>query len=150
MKGFTLVEVLVAVVIVGILATIAVPSYQNYLLRNNRATVKRVLTDLVTRQEAQFLRARRYADSLQTLVSSNSATATELWVEPSGTLRNASTTASRYKVTLSCTASGSNPCQSFSLRADAINAQTRDSTCATLTLTSIGGRTATSDECWDR
>jgi len=145
-------EVLVTVVIVGILATIAVPSYQNYILRNNRATVKRVLTDLATKQEAQFLRARQYASSLQTLVSSDAAAATELWVESSGKLRGTTSTDSRYKVTLTCTANapGTNPCVSFSLQADAINAQTRDSSCAQLTLASIGGRTATSNDCWER
>ena len=34
-KGFTLVEVLIAIVIIGIIAAIAIPSYQNYILRAN-------------------------------------------------------------------------------------------------------------------
>lgn len=149
-KGFTLVEVLVAVVIVSILATIAIPSYQNYILRNNRAMVKRTLTDLVTRQEAQFLRARQYASSLQTLVSSESAAATQLWVESSGALRSSLTTASLYRIDLACTAAGTNSCQSFVLTATAVGSQTRDSACPSFTLASNGARTPATGDCWER
>ena len=42
-KGFTLMEVMIVVAIVAILAAIAIPSYQNYVIRSKRADAMGVL-----------------------------------------------------------------------------------------------------------
>ena len=48
--GFTLIEVMIAVVIVGILAAMAYPAYMDYVARSHRAEAKALLL-----QDAQFL-----------------------------------------------------------------------------------------------
>jgi len=49
-KGFTLIELMIVVAIVGLLAAIAYPSYQEYIARARRADAKTVLLE-----NAQFL-----------------------------------------------------------------------------------------------
>jgi type IV pilus assembly protein PilE len=50
-KGITLLELLVVIVIVGILAAVAIPSYNGYLLRARRADAKTVLEQIRAAQE---------------------------------------------------------------------------------------------------
>lgn len=66
-KGFTLIELMVAVAIVGILAAIAYPSYTNYLLKGRRASAQAHLMDIAQRQQQYLLDARAYAPDLPTL-----------------------------------------------------------------------------------
>jgi len=55
-----LIEVMIAVVIVAILASIALPSYREYVKRGKRAAAQSVLMDLAARQQAFLLDKRRY------------------------------------------------------------------------------------------
>jgi type IV pilus assembly protein PilE len=60
MRGFTLIELMVAVAIVAILATIALPSYRNYMVRSSRAAAQAELMDLASLQEKIFLNSNAY------------------------------------------------------------------------------------------
>ena len=61
-QGFTLIELMITVVVLGILAAIAVPSYRQYVIRGNRTAAQTVMMDIANR-ERQFLIANRaYAD----------------------------------------------------------------------------------------
>lgn len=58
--GFTLIEVIVTVAIVGLLASIALPSYQQYVVRSNRSAVQQFMLDIANRQEQFMLDVRSY------------------------------------------------------------------------------------------
>jgi type IV pilus assembly protein PilE len=63
-SGFTLIELMITVVIVAILVSVALPSYQRYVARAVRASGQQFLTDLAQRQEQYFLDVRQYATGL--------------------------------------------------------------------------------------
>lgn len=58
--GFTLIEVMITVVIVGILAAIALPSYSQYVTRSKLMEAQGKLSDLRAQQERFFMDNRTY------------------------------------------------------------------------------------------
>jgi type IV pilus assembly protein PilE len=60
--GFTVVELLIAVTVVGILAAIAVPQYGSYVTRSRILDAFAKLSDYRTRMEQYFLDRRSYLD----------------------------------------------------------------------------------------
>lgn len=63
-RGFTLVELVVAVSIVGILASMSFGSYQKYYLRTNRSAAQQFMLDVVNREELYLLDARTYTANI--------------------------------------------------------------------------------------
>ena len=63
-SGFTLVELLIVVVIVGILAAIAIPSYHAYVIRAARQAVQTELLELAGLQEKIYLNSDSYTISV--------------------------------------------------------------------------------------
>lgn len=60
-RGFTLIEAMIVVSIIAILAAIAIPSYQSYTRKGNRATAQTFMMAVATRQSQYILDARNYA-----------------------------------------------------------------------------------------
>lgn len=60
-NGFTLIELMITVVIIGILASIAMPAYQEYVKRGHRAAAQSEMMDIANRQQQFFLANRVYA-----------------------------------------------------------------------------------------
>ena len=66
-KAFTLIEILVAVLIIGILAAIVVPKYQIAVGRAKFSTVKNLVKSIAEAEEAYYLANGKYAKSLYSL-----------------------------------------------------------------------------------
>jgi type IV pilus assembly protein PilE len=68
--GFTLIELMIVVVIVGLLAAIAYPGYQQYVKRSRRADAKAALTEMAQFMERYYSENNSYsAASLPMTVS---------------------------------------------------------------------------------
>ena len=62
-SGFTLIELMIVLIIAGILTSIAIPSWQNYVVNANRVAAKADLNELSLFMERQFTARGRYDDS---------------------------------------------------------------------------------------
>ena len=60
-RGFTLIEIVITVAIVGILVAIAVPSYQGQLRKGRRADAQAFITQVAQKEQQYLLDARQYA-----------------------------------------------------------------------------------------
>ncbi|GAB3322562.1 type IV pilin protein [Haliea atlantica] len=66
-RGFSLLELLLVLVLLGWLATLALPGFQEQILRARRVVATTALWELMLRQEQYFTRHRRYAMDLSSL-----------------------------------------------------------------------------------
>ncbi len=139
--GFSLIELMVTVSIVGVLAAVGYPSYQEYIIRSNRQVARSALFQVADRQEQFFLDNKRYADGLDELGMGGD----ELGLDREGHI-GAEGDEVIYTVSFDDA-----DATSWSLIAapEAMQAE-RDTDCATLTLLSTGerGSTGGGDNCW--
>lgn len=134
--GFTLIELMIVVAIVGILAAVAYPSYQQYVLRGYRSEGMALLNDAAARQERFFAQNNSYITA--------QANAAKLGLSnTSGTVVKSDT--GKYSLTVSSAAGDGG----YTLTA---TPQMTDAKCANLSLDATGRRgasgTAGVDECW--
>jgi len=118
--GFSLIDVLITVAIVGILAAIAYPSYQSVMRKNNRAAAESYLADVAQRQQQYMLDQRSYASDVSTLGVPTPATVTPY-----------------YTIAIAVAAG---PPPSFSASAAPIGSQASDLSGQSLTITNTGAK----------
>ena len=140
-QGWTIIELLVVVVIVGLLSTIAIPAYQDSVRKARRADGAAKALEVAQLQERFFTNNFSYA-----------ATTTALGYAATPTPSDDEFYNVSVSVPGGCTSAGVNSC--YVITAVAVGAQTDDTDCAELVLNSNGQKTSedsdgdASDECW--
>ncbi len=61
-RGFTLIEILIVMVVIGILAAIAIPSYTNQLIRGTRSGAQAVMMDMANTEQFYLQSFRAYTN----------------------------------------------------------------------------------------
>ena len=143
-RGFTLIELMITVVIVGVLAAIAIPNYSEYVRKGKRAEARANLQQLGQYLQRFFAANDRYAtDRAGAAIGIPSA----LTLVPQGA--SDSSASYSYDVTNSTIVD-----QEFTLKMKPINDMANDK-CGTYTLTNLGikgitGQASgvTSADCW--
>lgn len=73
-KGYSLLELIVIMAIVGILAAIAFPTYHSHVIVANRSDAHIDIQDLAARQERWMAQFNHYTDDVTDLTGSSSST----------------------------------------------------------------------------
>jgi type IV pilus assembly protein PilE len=131
MRGITLIELMIVVVIISILAAVSYPSYREFVARAKRTEAKAALLQIATNQERQYLQNNTFTQDLTTL----------------GFTFDPFTTASGSYVIAVSAADAAN----FTATATFQLGGTEATKCNVFTLTGAGVRSSTPDaDCWTR
>ncbi|OHC61511.1 MAG: hypothetical protein A2040_11845 [Rhodocyclales bacterium GWA2_65_19] len=134
-RGFSLIELMIVVAVIGILAGIAYPNYQEYILRSSRVAAQGELTELSGLQEKIYLNSNAFSASVTTAYNGTAA---------GGLGRTTGLSQdSKYAFTVSPNVSG----QTYTLTATPVDASTLASIGA-FSISSIGARTCDNTKAW--
>ena len=125
-EGFTLIELMIVIAIIGIISAVAFPSYSSYMTKSRRADAKITLTKMADAQERWYLQNSTYTTTVADVGGATS---------PDG----------NYKMEIS-----SADLNGYVMKATAIAAQAGDADCTSFILASTGAKTSTPGikPCW--
>jgi type IV pilus assembly protein PilE len=141
-RGVTLIELLITVAIVSIIAAIAIPSYNTYILRTHRTEAKSALLSMAAGEERFYSTQNVYT-----------AVPTQLGYTGGAFPINVGSNYYSISMTAGPTAATTTTQAAYTLTATAINGQVADTACATFSVDQSGTQTATgsataSVDCW--
>lgn len=129
-QGFTLLELMIAVVIIGILAAVAYPAYEDALRKGRRADGHVTLVNYAGKQEQYFLENKSYANTMTNI---------------GGSANPAPSADGYYSISIKAATPACPIAICFVLEAAPAGAQSHDS-CGTLSINTLGGKTP--NNCW--
>lgn len=135
-QGFTLIELMITVAVIGILAAVAYPSYTEYVMRSRRVEGQTLLDEAAARQERWRAQNGKYT-----------VTVTDLKLPHGATSQNG-----YYMLVPTAMEDGSDG--GYTLKAQRLGSQTSDFKCGDFTLDAKGkkgiaaGTPGTAANCW--
>ncbi|NOR70086.1 MAG: prepilin-type N-terminal cleavage/methylation domain-containing protein [Methylomarinum sp.] len=146
-QGFTLLELMIVVAVIGILASIAYPSYQEYIYKGRRSDAKAGLLSAQLAQEKYRANCAQYASGMH--ASTRTCVAGSSTAGDHDLIHSATSPDGNYNLSISGTSA-----LAYTLTATYTGVQTGDTKCKTLSINQDGVKTATnsadavSTVCW--
>ncbi len=136
-RGFTLIELMIVVAVVGVLALVAYPTYTQSVRKSHRAEGKSALVEAVQRQEKLYAQSFSYARDMTALGYDANPFVTEHGL---------------YQLAVTNPGSAADPAAAttFTITATALGGQVADS-CDGFSITHLGAKAVTegsNDTCW--
>lgn len=147
-KGFTLLELMIVVAIIGILAAIAVPNYNRYIIKSRRAAAESFVMTLSNLEAQLLLDLRRYVSVANNAAFPNVPTD----ANPGLNVTVPGDVSSYYNVSIAAT-NPANAAPTFVVTATPVGGQaTADTQCGSISIDQAGTKaitgTGTVSSCW--